>query len=131
MNDVDETNMAEELIRLILDWQDTWPVGSELIAAGKDEEQPPDDETDLLEDMRKRVALLRLAAIWGHRDMYNDAREKSLRTLLAQVKVTLSDPNRDRREALEHFREQMEAESQAMMLILLEQQEQGPVSLDS
>jgi hypothetical protein len=122
-------DMAEELIRLILDWQDMWPVGSELIAQGKDEDEKPFDQTDP-EDPR-RVALLRLAAIWGSRDLYNDAREKSLRSLLAQVKVTLGSPGKDRRVAIQWFREQMEAESEAIMLMLLEQQEQGPVNLDS
>jgi hypothetical protein len=118
--------MAEELIRLILDWQDTWPVGSELIAAGKEEDPAGQDDPDA-----RRLAALRLAAIWGHRDLYNDAREESLRSLLGQVKVTLSDPARDRREAIQRFREQMEAQSQAIMLVLLEQQEQGPTNLDS
>jgi hypothetical protein len=118
--------MAEELIRLILDWQDTWPVGSELIALGENDE--PADQTD--EEVARAVAL-RHAAAWGHREIYNDVREKSLRSLLAQVKVSLSDPARDRREALERFREQMERESQAIMLVLLGEQEQGPVNLDS
>jgi hypothetical protein len=129
---VDETNMAEELITLILDWQDAWPVGSELIARTEYQApgQPaPADPVEAAE--AERAVALRRAAAWAHRDLYNDEREESLRLLLAQVKVSLSDPNRDRREALEHFREQMETESQRIQLLFLELQEQGPVSLDS
>jgi hypothetical protein len=124
MNDVDDIDrtMAEELIGLILDWQDAWPVGSELIARygreGPGEDADPEDQ---------RQAALRHAAAWAHRDLYNDEREESLRFLLAHLKVSLSDPSRDRREAVQRFREEMEAKSQQIMLLLLEHQEQGPV----
>jgi hypothetical protein len=123
VNDVDDTDltMAGELIRLILDWQDTWPVGSELIARGKDE--GPVDRTD---DEDLRLEILRRARIWADRDLYNDTREELLRRMLAQVKVTLGSPGKDRREAIQRFREFMEAESQRVMAVFLSEQEQGP-----
>jgi hypothetical protein len=113
--------MAEELIGMILDFQDAWPVGSELIARAKDE--GPVDRTDE-EDLR--LEILRRARIWADRDLYNDTREELLRRMLAQVKVTLGSPGRDRREAIQQFREFMEAESQRVMAVFLGEQSQGP-----
>jgi hypothetical protein len=126
VNDVDDTDltMAGELIRLILDWQDTWPVGSELIARGKDE--GPVDRTD---DEDLRLEILRRARIWADRDLYNDTREELLRRMLAQVKVTLGSPGKDRREAIQRFREFMEAESQRVMAVFLSEQTEGPTPI--
>jgi hypothetical protein len=121
VNDVDDTDMAEELIGLILDFQDAWPVGSELISRAKDED--PVDQTD---EEALRLEILRRARIWADRDLYNDTREELLRRMLAQVKVTLGSPGKDRREAIQRFREFMEAESQRVMAVFLSEQEQGP-----
>jgi hypothetical protein len=121
VNDVDDTDMAEELIGLILDFQDAWPVGSELISRAKDED--PVDQTD---EEALRLEILRRARIWADRDLYNDPREELLRRMLAQVKVTLGSPGKDRREAIQRFREFMEAESQRVMAVFLSEQEQGP-----
>jgi hypothetical protein len=120
---VDDTDltMADELLGLILDFQDAWPVGSELIARANDE-----DPVDQADEEALRLEILRRARVWADRDLYNDTREELLRRMLAQVKVTLGSPGKDRREAIQRFREFMEAESQRVMAVFLSEQEQGP-----
>jgi hypothetical protein len=125
VNDVDDTDMAEELIGLILDFQERYLVGSEVIAPGK-AEGPIELDPDLPEEEQLRKELLARATIWADRDAYNDVREELLKKMLAQVKVTLGSPGKDRGEAIGRFREFMEVEATRILLPFLEAQEQGP-----
>lgn len=122
MSDSDtDRAMAEELIGLIQDFQEALPVGSELIAIGS--APASDDETD--EEARRKQALAHVA-VWANRDVYNDAREEILRDMLAQVKVTLGSPGKDRREAIQRFKEVLKARTETLLDVALAHQDQGP-----
>jgi hypothetical protein len=116
-----DREMAEVLLDLILTFQETLPVGSELIATASAES--PDDETDE-EALRRRA--LRHVVSWASRDFYSDIREGLLQEVLAQVKVTLGSPGRDRREAIDRFKAYMATKTATLLEVILAHQEQGP-----
>jgi hypothetical protein len=63
---------------------------------------------------------------WASRDFYSDIREGLLQEVLAQVKVTLGSPGRDRREAIDRFKAYMATKTATLLEVILAHQEQGP-----